>query len=100
MWAFAGKEGEILTHRVRDDQDVRKQDRTIEAKAAQRLEGDLGSGGRIVDQRKETALAFPQRAVLRQIAPGLTHQPHRTAARVGPAQGIEEETRHRSGPIQ
>ena len=69
-------------------------------KVAQRLERDLSRGGRIIDQCEEPALAFPQRPVLRQVAPGLAHQPHRTARAIGSAQGIEEETGHRSGPIQ
>ena len=65
--------------RVGHDQDVGKQDRAVEAEAADRLERDLGGRLAVVDQLEEPALLGPQRAIFGQVAAGLTHQPDRAA---------------------
>ena len=93
--AFPGKELQILAHRIGHDQDVGKQDRTVEAIAPDRLQGDLGRRRAVIDQRQEAALLFAQGAVFRQIAPGLAHQPDRPWPQVLAKKGAKEQTGHR-----
>jgi hypothetical protein len=102
---FTGQKLQVLTHRVRHDQDIGKQDRPIKAKPAQRLKRDLCSGCRIINQRQETAFLCAQFTILGQVAPGLPHQPDRTTGKIGALEGGEEgllgSARHRNGgPIQ
>ena len=59
LGTFARKERQVLTHGVRHDEDIRKQDRAIEGEAAQRLQRDLGRSLAVVDQRQEAALLGP-----------------------------------------
>jgi hypothetical protein len=66
---------EIAPERVRHDEDVGKQDRRIEAEAADRLQGDLDGEVGIVAEVEEASGAFTRLAVLRQIAAGLAHHP-------------------------
>jgi hypothetical protein len=80
---------------VRDDQNVGKQDRAVEAETADRLERDLGRGVAVIDQREESALLRAQGAVFGQVAPRLAHQPDRGVG-AGPfaAQRAEQNTGH------
>ncbi len=75
---LASDESQVLTECKRNDQDVAEQDRGIELrKAAKRLERDLRRRLAVIDEVEEAALLRPQGAIFGQIAPGLTHQPHR-----------------------
>src|SRR3546814_6375391 len=69
-----------LAQRMGHHQDVREQDRRIEAIAPDRLQSDLdGKIGR--EAEIEKSLGPPaQVPVLRQVAAGLTHQPDRRAS--------------------
>ena len=75
--ALAGDEPEVGAQSVRDQQDVGEEDRRVEAVAADRLERDLGGEVGVVAQRQEIARLRARRAVLRQVASGLTHHPDR-----------------------
>jgi hypothetical protein len=62
--------------RLDDEQDVGEEDRRVHAEAPHRLQRDLG--GRLgVAAQLEEAVARAQRAVLRQVAARLPHEPHR-----------------------
>ena len=90
------QEFQVLSHRVRHDQDVREQDGPVETEATDRLQRDLGRRFAIVDQRQETALFGTERPVFRQVAPRLTHEPDRAPVTPGAAQGIEKKSGHRN----
>ena len=75
--SFTGDEAQFLADRVRDDQYVGKEDRRIERKALQRLQGHLGRGLGIIGHVQETALRRSKGAIFGKIAAGLTHQPQR-----------------------
>jgi hypothetical protein len=94
MRPFARQKRQILTHRIRHDQNVRKQDGAIEAETAQRLQGDLCCCLAVIDQRQEPALLRAKRAIFRKIAPGLPHQPDGTAREVLSFEGGEQRTGH------
>ena len=66
---------QILAQRVRDDEDIGKEDRRIEAKTADRLQRHLDSQVRIVAEIQEGSGLGPCRPVFRQIAASLSHQP-------------------------
>ncbi len=63
--------------RLRQQQDIGKQDRRVKAIAADRLQGDLGRQIGVVAQLQEIARLRPCRAVFRQVAPRLPHHPDR-----------------------
>ena len=46
----------MLPQRMRDDQDIGKQDRPVEAEAVDRLQGNLASRFAVIGQREESAL--------------------------------------------
>ena len=62
--------------RVRNHEDVGKQDRCIEAKPTHRLQRDLSREFRRETEREKISRLFTQRSIFRQIAPGLPHQPY------------------------
>jgi hypothetical protein len=72
---FANLEGDRAAERVRHDQNVGEQDRGIEAEAPDRLERDFRRKLGREAQIEEAPGTFPQRAIFRQIAPGLAHEP-------------------------
>ena len=72
---FAGLELQAQTERVRNRQDVGEQNRRIERVARERLQSDLARELRRHAELQEAAGARARRAVLRQIAAGLTHHP-------------------------
>ena len=74
---FADAEAQIHAHRVRHDQDVREEDRGVEAEALDRLQRDLGRGFAVVNQFEKAALRRPQRTIFGKIASRLSHQPNR-----------------------
>ena len=66
-------------HRVRYRQDVGKQDRGVETKTTQGLQGDLAGQLRRAAQREERAGLGARLAVLGQVTSRLAHQPYRSA---------------------
>ncbi len=70
---LADLEPHPLAERMRNDQDVGKQNGSIETKAANRLQRDLCRQLRCKDQIEEVSSLFPQRPILGQIAAGLAH---------------------------
>jgi hypothetical protein len=72
---LAGDEPQVGPQRVGDQQDVGEENRGVEPVAADRLQRDFGGQFGIVAQRQEIPGLGPRRAVFRQVAPGLPHQP-------------------------
>jgi hypothetical protein len=70
-------EAQVATKRMRNHQYVRKQDRGVEAEAADRLQGHLDGEVGIVAEVEKAACRPPRLAVFRQIAPRLAHHPDR-----------------------
>ncbi len=93
--AVAAHELQLGAHRFEWQQDVGEQDGGVDAQACdglqRRLGGELGS---LAESQEIDPL--PQRAILREIAAGLAHDPHRPAlGRLAPA-GPQEEVVHRA----
>ena len=74
---FASLERHRAAERVRHDQNIGEQDRGIEAEAADRLQRDFRCKLGREAQIEKAPRALAQRAIFRQIAPGLAHEPHR-----------------------
>ena len=72
---FTHLEGDRAAECVRHDQNVGEQDRRIEAEAPDRLERDFRRQFRREAQIEEASGTFAQRAIFRQITPGLAHEP-------------------------
>mgnify|MGYP003344190213 CR=1 FL=1 len=77
-------------HRLQRQQEVRKQDRGIDLKRVDRLQRDLDSLLRRVAEFEERSGRRPDRAIFRQIASGLAHQPDRCVLGGLAAQGAQE----------
>ena len=95
--ALAALEAHALAERVGHHQNVGEQDRGVEAEAADRLQRRLGGeGGRVaeVDEGARRGADFP---VFREVAPGLTHQPHRRNRLAFAVQRGEKRLRRRPG---
>ena len=75
--AFAGHKPQIRAQRLRQQQDIGKEDGSIEAIAPDRLQGDFGGQIRVVAEVQKTARLRPRRTILRQVTPGLAHHPDR-----------------------
>ncbi len=88
--ALALEKFEPLTERIRHDENVREQDRRVEAVAPDRLQRDFRGQRRIVAKVEKTSGLGARRAILRQVAPGLTHQPDRRRRQSPPLEGREE----------
>ena len=89
--AFARLETEADVHRVRHGQDVREQDRRVEAVAVERLQRDLAGELRVHAQLEEAAGLGARRAVLGQVAARLAHHPQRRARRRLAQQGAQQQ---------
>ena len=83
-------------HRPGDGQDVGEEDGGVEREPAQRLQGDLAGELRRAAQREEAAGARPRRPVLREIAPGLAHEPDGSAVHGFSRQRPQQTVVHRS----
>ncbi len=92
---FAGHEFEMLTKRMRYDQDIGKQDCPVEAEPVDRLQGNLARRFAVVSHREKPALFGPQRAIFGKIAPCLAHEPQGGPIGGLAVQRIEQETGHR-----
>jgi hypothetical protein len=97
-WSFAGFKPDVLAERMGYDQYIRKQDRSIEAKPAQRLQGDLGRQRRIEDQVEKAARLFTHGPIFRQVAAGLAHQPDGRVISRLPQAGAQEGVVLEGGP--
>lgn len=69
--------------------DVAEEDRCIDAVPPNRLEGDLGCQIGLPDGVEDAAGAADG-PILRQAAPGLSHEPHRGVARGSSGARVEE----------
>ncbi len=95
-----GLDHDAKADRVDRDHDVGEEDRCVHSVAVYRLEGELGSEGRVRDRREDVARASC-RAVLGERAPCLAHEPHRGVGH-GSAQAGGHERRRvatRCGPV-
>ncbi len=72
---FTCGKAHLLAERVRDDQNVREQDRGIEAKPPHRLKRDFGREFRREHEVEEASRFSPYCTIFRQIPPSLPHQP-------------------------
>ena len=77
--ALALLEPDLLSQRQRHDQDVGEDDGGVQVEAPQRLQGRLGGQIRPKAEVDEVLGFGPHLTILRQIAPGLPHQPDRQA---------------------
>ena len=75
--SLARFELETEVHRVRDRQDVREEDRGVEAETCERLQRHLAGELGCRAERKKAPGAFARRAVLGEIATCLPHHPDR-----------------------
>ena len=87
--ALALGELEPDAERLDDQQNVGEEDRRIDAQTGDGLQRDLGGRLRISGEL-EKAVALAHRAVLRHVAAGLAHEPHRRVRRRLAAGGAEE----------
>ena len=74
---FAFGEREPEPHGVGDGEDVRENNRRVERKALERLQRHFRSERGRLRQREKASGARARGVVLRQVAPGLAHQPDR-----------------------
>ena len=88
--AVAGGEDQLRAHRLERQQDVGEEDCRVHAEDVHRLHCDLGRQLRRLAQGQEVR-PRPHRAVLRQVAPGLAHDPDRRPLGRLAAAGAEEE---------
>jgi hypothetical protein len=99
--ALAFREREPDAHRLRDHQDVGEEDRGVERETRERLQRDLAGELRVRGEPEEASRLCPRRAVLRQVAAGLPHDPDRRPvdrlARERAQQPVVRERRHRPG---
>src|SRR5699024_870068 len=89
-WPVPLLEPDLLPQGVGNDEDVGKEDGRIEAKAPDRLQGDLARQIRAVAEVEETACLPAPLALFSQIAPALPHEPDRRRVEPLPAQGAQE----------
>ena len=83
-------EGDLGTQRVGHHEDVREQDRGIEAEAADRLQGDLDREVRRVAELEKAPHPCPYCPVLGQVAARLAHEPERRRTAHLAPQGRQE----------
>ena len=83
--------GELEPHaeRLDDQQDIGEEDRRVDAEPLDRLQRDLGRRLRRLGELEER-VTRAQRAVLRQVASGLAHEPHRGEGRRPAARGEQQ----------
>ena len=94
--ALAALEADLLSERIGNDEDVREQDRGVEAEAADRLERHLDRLVRIVAELEERAGPGTDRPIFRKVAAGLPHQPERRRPYRFTAKRLQEPRRVRS----
>ena len=77
LGTFAFLEPDLLAERIGHHEDVGEDDGGIEPEPPHRLQRDLDRLVRRVAEFEERARRRPDGAILRQVAPGLAHQPDR-----------------------
>ena len=88
-------EDELHAHRFRDDEDVAEEDGRVDAEYVDRLQRHFGGEiGRLAELEETDFLA--DGTVLRQVAPGLPHQPDRRLVDRSPETGLDEPVGHRA----
>ncbi len=75
--AFAALEGDVLSERVGNDENVGEKDRRVEAEAADRLESGFDRKSGRVTEIEESRGASADLAIFGKIAARLTHEPDR-----------------------
>src|SRR5207244_1590026 len=90
LWTLALLEPNLLTKCVGNHEDVGEDDGSIEPEAAHRLQADLDGLIRCVAKFEERSRRRTDRAILRQVTPGLTHQPDRRRRKASSAQRLQE----------
>ena len=85
----------MLPQSVRHDQDIGKQDRSVEAKPVDRLQGYFASRFAVVGHGEKAALFRPQRAIFGQVTTSLAHEPERHLRTALAVKRIEKKTGHR-----
>ena len=76
LWPFSGLEIEAKPHRVRNRQNIGKQNRGVQLVAPERLHRYFARELRVFAQAKEIARLSTRCAIFRQVTSGLTHDPH------------------------
>jgi hypothetical protein len=75
--SFAFDKTHALTQRMRHDQNIGKQDRSVKPETTDRLQGNLGRSFGIEAEIEKTCGLLAQSPVFGKISPGLPHQPKR-----------------------
>ena len=86
LGAFACFKPDFLAKGIGDHEDIGEDDRGIEAEAPDRLQRDLDSLLRRVAEFEEGFGRGTDRAIFRQVTPGLAHQPDRWRREARPGQ--------------
>src|SRR6185312_4637989 len=76
--------------RVGHDQDIGKDDRRIEAEAADRLQGDFAGKIRVEAEVEDAAGSGADLAIFRQVTARLPHHPDRGRLTLLPAEHVEQ----------
>jgi hypothetical protein len=95
---FSCREANRLPERVRNDQNVGKQDRSIEAESTHRLERDLSRKFRRETKLEKISGLFAYLPIFWQISSSLSHQPNGWRAAWLMVQDIEKSFMHRAVP--
>ena len=96
--AFPGFKPQIKAKRLRQKQDVGKQDRGVKAIAADRLQRHFGGKVRRVAQAEKIARLRAGGAVFGQITARLPHQPHRRRGKNFALEGAQDRLVGHRGP--
>ncbi len=92
-WTVVAAEVKADAHGLERQQNVGEHDGGVEVEAAKRLQGDLRRHVRPPAHLDEAQL-LPDGAVLRQVPPGLPHEPHRRGVDALLGAGIEKSCVH------
>ena len=97
-WSLSRREADRLSERVRNNQNVGKQDRSVEAKSTHRLERDLSRKFRRETKVEKISGLFAHLPIFRQISSSLSHQPDGWRAAWLMVEDIEKSFMHRAVP--
>jgi hypothetical protein len=95
--ALADLEAQFLAQGLGDEQDVGEHDGRVEGKPTQRLQGRLRRHFGVQAEGDEVGGLRPQGPILRQVAPGLAHEPHGGTRRGRAAERFEKQACHKPG---
>ena len=91
---LARDEPHVGAKRLRDQQDIRKQDCGVKAETANGLQRHLGRQIGVVAQRQKIPGLRPRGAIFRQIAASLAHHPDRRGGQAFTRQGAQKKFGH------